>query len=74
MEIYHLTPQHGIWVLTGEGPDRTMCSFATKAEALRRCVQLLQRRTGSLRIYSRDGILEEERAYPGTGDPMAFLE
>ena len=71
MDTYHLTPDGDRWQLTGEGQDRTIATFGTKEDALRRCAQLVGGRTGSLKIHKADGTIEEERTYPRSADPAS---
>ena len=69
MDNYHLTPNGSQWTLTGEGQDRTIATFETKAEAVRRCSEIIAERNGSLKIHRADGTIEEERTYPRSADP-----
>ena len=61
------------WTLTNDRTDRTVKSFATKADAtksgaLEKAVGPLG---GSVKIQKENGRIQEERTYPGSRDPKA---
>jgi hypothetical protein len=68
MNNFHLTTNGNSWELKAEG-GRGLASFPTKEEALERSIEIVIRRTGSLKIHKADGTIEEERNYPRSIDP-----
>jgi hypothetical protein len=64
MERFKLFPNGTRWRLEGEGPDRTLCAFTSKAEALRRCAEITGFRPHVVTVFAEDGSVEEERTYP----------
>jgi hypothetical protein len=80
MKTYHLSPTELGWKLTLEGFDDPVETYPgqTKAEALRRVVDIVESTTAtaapaSLRIHRTDGTFEEERTYPHAADPIATV-
>jgi len=57
MRRFHLIPAGSKWRLSGEGADRTLCDFGTVEEATARCMQLIAKEPGMLRIYDEGGTL-----------------
>lgn len=59
------------WTLTNDKTNKTIKSFSTKEEALKRGVleNALGDKGGSVKIQKLDGKFQEERTFPGTKDP-----
>lgn len=67
MENYHLSTSGEGWQLTAEGIGRTLDVFRTREAAMDSSEEIIRQRHGgkaSLRIYRKDGTIEEERTYP----------
>lgn len=70
---YHLTKDEkkGDWKLQQEGSDRAKRRFDTKEEATAGGVlsKAVGPDGGSVRIHKTDGVIQEERTFPGSRDP-----
>ena len=59
----------GRWDLVNDASNRTVKSFATKADALRGGVLERAIGRGSVKIQKENGRFQEERTYPRSADP-----
>jgi Uncharacterized protein conserved in bacteria (DUF2188) len=70
MQMYHLVPDGGHWILKPEGSESVLADFDSKQQAVESSVDLIREKSGSLKIHNADGTIEEERTYPRTADPV----
>lgn len=61
------------WTLTNDSTDRTVKTFATKAEATKGGVleTAVGSQGGSVKIQKENGRFQEERTYPRSRDPRS---
>lgn len=71
MDSYHLTKKKGEWRLEKAGSNRAVVRADTKAEAIKRTSDYMQKRKGSVRIHREDGTIQSERTYPRSMDPRS---
>ncbi len=69
MDNYHVVPTDSGWTLHAEGEDKALLSAPTKAELLQQLPGYMTERTGSVKIHTKTGQIEEERTYPRSADP-----
>ncbi|EKT4473257.1 DUF2188 domain-containing protein [Pseudomonas putida] len=69
MDNYHVVEYGNEWILHAEGNDTALLSADTKAELLEKLPEYMLGRTGSVKIHSRTGHIEQERTYPRSADP-----
>ena len=61
------------WTLTNDSTDRTVKTFATKADATKggALESAVGAAGGSVKIQKENGRFQEERTYPGSRDPKS---
>jgi hypothetical protein len=70
MDIYVLTPNdEGGWSLKREDAERSSRNFESKEEALDFAREFMSSREATLKIFKKDGSIQEERTYPKASDP-----
>jgi len=69
MQRYHITHEDDRWVLKEEGDRRVLVEATTKEEIISETRDYMKLRTGSVKIHTQDGRIEEERTYPRDQDP-----
>lgn len=69
MDTYHIVADGNGWKLHAQGNSRALLSAPTKAELLQLLPGFMEKRTGSVKIHTANGQLEEERTYPRSADP-----
>ncbi|WP_409286889.1 DUF2188 domain-containing protein [Pseudomonas guariconensis] len=69
MDNYHVTAEGSGWKLHRQGDSQALLIAATKAELLEQLPGFMEGRTGSVKIHTRDGQIEDERTYPRSADP-----
>lgn len=69
MDIYHVTPSSSGWELHAQGSNQTLLGAPTKARLLELLPDFMDGRTGSVKIHTETGQIEEERTYPRSVDP-----
>ncbi|MGM7284746.1 DUF2188 domain-containing protein [Pseudomonas guariconensis] len=69
MDNYHVTAEGSGWKLHREGDSQALLSGTTKAELLEQLPGFMEGRTGSVKIHTSDGQIEDERTYPRSADP-----
>ncbi len=69
LDKFHLTKKGDEWRLEKAGTNRARVSAPTKAEAMQKMQNYMQRHEGSVRIHKENGQIQEERTYPRSKDP-----
>jgi hypothetical protein len=69
MQDFHVVPSRTGWELHAQGSDRSLLTASTKAELLAQLPGFMDGRTGSVKIHTETGQIEEERTYPRNEDP-----
>lgn len=69
MDNYHVVKTESGWKLHAQGDDRALLSTSTKAELLDQLPAFMDGRTGSVKIHTESGQIEDERTYPRSADP-----
>ena len=70
MDNYHISKSGDGWELKKQGATRASKSASTKAEIIQLASDFLDGKTASLKIHKEDGIIQEERTYPRSADPV----
>ena len=70
MDNYHVSKSDTGWELKKQGATRASKSASTKAEIIQLASDFLDGKTASLKIHKEDGIIQEERTYPRSADPV----
>lgn len=69
MDIYHVVKTGTGWKLHAQGEGRALLSTSTKAQLLDQLPAYMDGRTGSVKIHTETGQIEDERTYPRNADP-----
>jgi hypothetical protein len=69
MDTYHVVKTDSGWKLHAQSSDRALLSMPTKAELLEKLPAFMDGRTGSVKIHTEAGQIEDERTYPRSADP-----
>ncbi|ELY2738689.1 DUF2188 domain-containing protein [Cronobacter dublinensis] len=69
MDNYHITKDGDKWKLQKEGNSRPSKTADTKAEMIRQTQEFMSDKTGSVKIHTTDGKIQEERTYQRKDDP-----
>ena len=69
MQNYHILPTDTGWEFKEEHGDRALLKASTKDALVHQAAQYLDGKTGSVKIHTADGRIEEERTYPRSADP-----
>lgn len=69
MDIYHVVSCGSGWKLHAQGSDKALLNAPTKAELLAQLPGYMAERTGSVKIHTVTGQIEDERTYPRSADP-----
>ncbi len=69
MQTYFINPSEVGWVLVEQGSDNVLKKARKKADILRAAAELMQGKTGSVKVRKRSGQFSEERTYPRRNDP-----
>jgi len=70
-KTYHVTKTNDGWQGKLEGGQRASIKGDTKAEAVRKTIELAKNKeNSSVRIHKLDGKIQEERTYPKISDPF----
>lgn len=69
MDNYHVTTEGTGWKLHRQGDSQALLFAATKAELLEQLPGFMEGRTGSVKIHTSGGQIEDERTYPRSEDP-----
>ncbi|WP_434676734.1 DUF2188 domain-containing protein [Pseudomonas sp. D3-10] len=69
MDNYHVVISDSGWKLHAQGSDSPLLSARTKAELLEQLPGYMAERTGSVKIHTETGQVEDERTYPRSADP-----
>lgn len=69
MNRYHITKEGTRWKLTPEDGDRATLTANSKAEILKRTQEYMQNRTGTVKIHTENGRIQQERTYQPQQDP-----
>ncbi|WP_338585739.1 DUF2188 domain-containing protein [Pseudomonas sp. MAG733B] len=69
MNIYHVVADGSGWKLHTQGADKALLSTLTKTDLLEQLPSYMAGRTGSVKIHTETGEIEEERTYPRSEDP-----
>lgn len=69
MDNYHVVPASGGWKLHAQSSEEALISAPTKARLMELLPSFMDGRTGSVKIHTETGQLEEERTYPRNEDP-----
>lgn len=62
-------PSEDGWVLVEQGSDNVLKKARKKADILRAAAELMQGKTGSVKVRKRSDQFSEERTYPRRNDP-----
>ncbi|WP_282355122.1 DUF2188 domain-containing protein [Pseudomonas sp. PS01303] len=63
---YHIVSTPDGWNLQAEGFEAALLAAPTKARLLELLSEYMDGRTGSVKIYTETGKIEDERTYPRT--------
>ncbi|GAC1037565.1 DUF2188 domain-containing protein [Pseudomonas sp. No.117] len=69
MQNYHIEPSETGWELREEKGGRALLKASTKDAIVHQTAQYMEGKTGSVKIHTGDGRIEEERTYPRSADP-----
>ncbi|MDN4500120.1 DUF2188 domain-containing protein [Pseudomonas mosselii] len=69
MDNYHVVAEGTGWKLHRQGESQALLSAPTKAELLEQLPTYMEGRTGSVKIHTASGQIEDERTYPRSADP-----
>jgi hypothetical protein len=64
MTTYHINPTPMGWAMATEGSDEALLRTLTKEEMLAELPAYMDGKTASVKIFTRDDSLEEQREYP----------
>lgn len=69
MDNYHVVTDGSGWKLHAQGSDQALLSAPTKADLLEQLPRYMADRTGTVKIHTETGQIEDERTYPRSADP-----
>ncbi|AGZ38096.1 DUF2188 domain-containing protein [Pseudomonas aeruginosa] len=69
MDNYHVVAEGSGWKLHLQGDSRALLNAPTKAQLLEQLPGYMEGRTGSVKIHTATGQIEDERTYPRSADP-----
>ncbi|EEV0101664.1 MULTISPECIES: DUF2188 domain-containing protein [Enterobacteriaceae] len=69
MDNYHITKDGDKWKFQKVGNERPSKTAATKAEVIKEMQDYMSTKTGSVKIHTEDGKIQEERTYQRKDDP-----
>jgi hypothetical protein len=69
MNNYHVVSTPNGWKLHAQGSDESLLGAPTKARLLELLPDFMDGRTGSVKIHTETGQIEDERTYPRSEDP-----
>lgn len=69
MDNYYITKDGDKWKFQKVGNERPSKTASTKAEIMQKMQDYMSDKTGSVKIHTEDGKIQEERTYPRKADP-----
>ena len=69
MDIFHVVADGIGWKLHAQGKEQNLLNAPTKAQVLQQLPDYMASRTGTVKIHTETGPIEDERTYLRSADP-----